>query len=72
MFMSSSYLQGTSVVQHLSGATLDDRASAYFLACENYERVAQSTLNDLGAGGAPADTPVADAPLATTSGSFLD
>ncbi|KAL6196869.1 hypothetical protein ACLB2K_032482 [Fragaria x ananassa] len=59
--------EGTSVVQHLTGATLDDRASAYFLACENYERVAHSTLNELGAGGAPADTPVADASLAATS-----
>ncbi|KAM5586916.1 nuclear-pore anchor [Rosa sericea] len=59
--------EGTSVVQHLSGAILDDRASAYFLACENYERVAHSTLNELGAGGVPADTPVADASLAATS-----
>ncbi|XP_062012161.1 nuclear-pore anchor [Rosa rugosa] len=59
--------EGTSVVQHLSGAILDDRASAYFLVCENYERVAHSTLNELGAGGVPADTPVADASLAATS-----
>ncbi|XP_050371497.1 nuclear-pore anchor [Argentina anserina] len=59
--------EGTSVVQHLSGATLDDRASAYFLACENYERVAHSTLNELGAGGVPADTPIADAPSVSTA-----
>lgn len=62
--------QGTSVDQYLSGAVLDDRASAYFLSCENYERVVHSISNDPGSGVVPVDTPVADALLATP-GSFL-
>lgn len=68
--MFSTY-QGTSVGQYLSGAVLDDRAAAYFSSCENYERVVHSISNDPGAGVVPVDTPVADASLATTSGSFL-
>ncbi|KAK9937314.1 hypothetical protein M0R45_014113 [Rubus argutus] len=59
--------EGTSVDQYLSGAVLDDRASAYFLSCENYERVVHSISNDPGSGVVPVDTPVADASLATPS-----
>ncbi|XP_021726285.1 nuclear-pore anchor-like [Chenopodium quinoa] len=39
--------EGTSVVQLLSGTTLDDMASAYVLAVENFEREANSVLNDI-------------------------
>lgn len=40
--------EGTSAVQLLSGATLDDLASAYVLAIENFERKAHSVFNDVG------------------------
>lgn len=40
--------EGTSVVQLLSGTMLDDLASAYVLAIENFEREAHSVFNDVG------------------------
>ena len=40
--------EGTSVVQLLSGSTLDDLASAYVLAVESFEKVAHSVFNDVG------------------------
>lgn len=62
------FSQGTSVVQLLSGTILDDHASSYLSAVENFEKVARFTCNELGT-GAPTDTSVvSDAPAATTTG----
>lgn len=61
--------EGTSVVQLLSGSTLDGLATGYSLAVENFEKAAHSVHGDFGTHGVPADTPpVSDASLAATSG----
>ncbi|KAI8006954.1 Nuclear-pore anchor [Camellia lanceoleosa] len=41
--------EGTTVVQILSGTLLDDLSAAYFLAVENFERVAHLVSSELGA-----------------------
>ncbi|KAF3448815.1 hypothetical protein FNV43_RR09528 [Rhamnella rubrinervis] len=48
--------EGTSVVQFLSGALLDDVSKTYILAVENFETAAHSVLSELGAHVFPADT----------------
>lgn len=40
--------EGTAVIQILSGSTLDDLASAYVLAVENFEKEAHSVFNSVG------------------------
>ncbi|XP_044468309.1 nuclear-pore anchor isoform X3 [Mangifera indica] len=60
--------EGTLVVQHLSGTILDDHASSYLLAVENFERVARTVFSELGSGVLPLDTSlVSDAPTAATA-----
>ncbi|KAL6974118.1 hypothetical protein U1Q18_028301 [Sarracenia purpurea var. burkii] len=57
----SSLPEGTSAVQILSGALLEDLPAAYLLAVENFERVAHSVSSELGT-PPPADIfPVVDA-----------
>ncbi|KAJ0099642.1 hypothetical protein Patl1_19768 [Pistacia atlantica] len=61
--------EGTSVVQHLSGTNLDDHASSYLLAVENFERVARTVSSELGSGAPPLDTSVvSDASATATTG----
>lgn len=60
------------MVQHLSGTILDDHASSYLLAVENFERVARTVFSELGSGVPPLDTSlVSDAPTAATAGRIL-
>ncbi|KAL2932133.1 Nuclear-pore anchor [Bienertia sinuspersici] len=54
--------EGTSVVQLLSATTLDDLASAYVLAVDNFEREAHTVLSDVGN-----QTPLSDSPAADTT-----
>ncbi|CAL5321269.1 unnamed protein product [Camellia sinensis] len=57
--------EGTTVVQILSGTLLDDLSAAYFLAVENFERVAHLVSSELGA-------PLADiSPVVDASSSGL-
>ncbi|KAL5746674.1 hypothetical protein ACOSP7_027820 [Xanthoceras sorbifolium] len=59
--------EGTVAVKHLSGTILDDHASSYFSAVENFERVARSVFSELGTGVASLETSlVSDAPAAST------
>ncbi|XP_022142171.1 nuclear-pore anchor isoform X2 [Momordica charantia] len=58
------------LVQPLSGIGLDDLASTYVLAVENFEKTVQSVLTDLGAQNVPSEVSVAtDALLQTSTGS---
>ncbi|KAK3218786.1 hypothetical protein Dsin_012756 [Dipteronia sinensis] len=60
--------EGIIAVKHLSGTTLDDHASSYFSAVENFERVARSAYSELGTGAASIETSlVSDAPAASTA-----
>ncbi|KAJ7949034.1 nuclear-pore anchor [Quillaja saponaria] len=48
--------EGTNMVHILSGPTLDDLATAYISAVENFEKVAYLVFGELGARNAPGDT----------------
>ncbi|XP_011015811.1 PREDICTED: nuclear-pore anchor-like [Populus euphratica] len=62
-------LQGTSVVQLLSGTILDDLAATYVSAIENFERVALSVSSELGAGVQSVENPlIPDASATVTPG----
>ncbi|CAK9179682.1 unnamed protein product [Ilex paraguariensis] len=64
-------LLNASVVQLLSGIPLENLAAAYLLAAEDFERVAQGVVNELGA-HIPADTSLVDTtPLEATTGQAL-
>lgn len=54
----SSQSESTSMVQHFSGTLLEDFASAYFQAVENFEQVAQPACGDVDS--ATSDTPSVD------------
>lgn len=56
--------EGTSVIQLLSGNLLDDLASGYVLAIENFERVANTHATEL---GARASTPEVETSLAAAA-----
>ncbi|PON79571.1 Nucleoprotein TPR/MLP [Trema orientale] len=60
--------EGTSLVQQLSGSTLDGLGSAYASAVENFGKAARSISNERGAHAVPAETPVADSTVAATTG----
>lgn len=60
------------MVELLSGGGLDDNASAYLAAVENFERISQSVFIELGAHPLPLETSVVDASsLASTTGPIL-
>ncbi|XP_065853782.1 nuclear-pore anchor isoform X2 [Euphorbia lathyris] len=59
--------QGTSVVQLLSGNGLDDVATAYLSAVDNFEKTASSVSGDLGA-TASVETSVPDASATNVAG----
>ncbi|KAK1578573.1 hypothetical protein Q3G72_031364 [Acer saccharum] len=59
--------EGIIAVKHLSGTILDDHASSYFSAVENFQRVARSVISELGTAAAFLETSlVSDAPAAST------
>ncbi|KAI9161249.1 hypothetical protein LWI28_015729 [Acer negundo] len=60
--------EGIIAVKHLSGTILDDHASSYFSAVENFQKVARSVFSELGTGAAFLETSlVSDAPAASTA-----
>ncbi|TXG71410.1 hypothetical protein EZV62_006345 [Acer yangbiense] len=60
--------EGIIAVKHLSGTILDDHASSYFSAVENFQRVARSVISELGTAAAFLETSlVSDAPAASTA-----
>ncbi|XP_050233770.1 nuclear-pore anchor [Mercurialis annua] len=63
--------EGTSVVQLLSGAVLDDLATAYVLAVESFEKSANSVSVQLGATSPPAHTSISDATGALSAGQLV-
>lgn len=65
-------LQGTSVVQLLSGTSLDDLSATYLSAIENFERVALSVSSELGAVVQSVENPsIPDASATVTPGNQL-
>ncbi|PON44121.1 Nucleoprotein TPR/MLP [Parasponia andersonii] len=60
--------EGTSLVQQLSGSTLDGLGGAYASAVENFEKAARSISIERGAHAVPAETPAADSTVAATTG----
>ncbi|KAM7250664.1 hypothetical protein ACFE04_022547 [Oxalis oulophora] len=68
----SSFPEGTSLVQLLSGSTTDDLATAFISAVENFEKVALSISSELGASlleplVADASQPAVSAPIVVSA-----
>lgn len=61
------------MVQLLSGTLLDDLATAYLLAVENFERVAHPIFSEIGAPTPPPDSSAAmdTSSLGATTGPFM-
>lgn len=66
------WLQQDTLPQPLSVIGLDELASTYVLAAENFEKTVQSVLTDLGAQNVPSEVSlVADAVVQTSTGALV-